>query len=232
MVSKGKLSSSSRERRRRVVLWRSIGVLSAIALSVPMAGCGGDDGVTKHPQLESVTIKLRYSGPRYSGTFYSGFLPATDLAVWIETGSGEHVQTVSVTPSVVYVGTYSHVEHLPVWQASTGLTYADLEEETEEGIAPSFDGLTHASVLFEDAVDDTTFVCEWDLGEAAGIRLEGDQFRYCAEVANITKSDATAYIVAESACGTVDLGAGQTTSAAPTAHILELSATLNAPQTD
>jgi hypothetical protein len=227
MLSTAKLSSAWRARWSGVARWRSIQVLPAIALTVVMAGCGGDGGVTKHPQLESATIKLRYSGPRYAGTFYSGDLPYTDTAVWIESGSGQYLQTLSVTPTVVSVGSYSHVEHLPAWQTSTGLTYADLEEQTEEGPAPSFDGLTQASVLFADAVDDTTFVCEWDLGDAAGIDLEGDQFRFCAEVANIAKSDPTAHIVAESACGTLDLEARLATPAVPTAHILELSATLN-----
>jgi hypothetical protein len=180
---------TSTQRPSRAGLRALAWALAAAALSAPMTGCGGDNGVTG-TQVESVTLRGRYSGPRYAGTFYSGFLPATDLVVWIETGSGEYVQTLSVTPEVVSVGSYSHVEHLPAWQASTGLTYADLEadleEGTQDGIARSFDGLTRASVLFEDEVADTTFRCEWDLGEAAGIKLKGTRFRYCAEAANIT----------------------------------------------
>ncbi len=216
-------------------LLRLLGGTAAMALLAPGSDPAVASAADAWPEVKSVTVSVRFSGPRYAGTFYSGFLPATDFAVWIESAAGAHLQTLKVTPQAVSVSTYSHLDHLPAWQASTGLTYEDLQAQTSSGVAPSFDGLTQASVLFADAVAETSLVFTWDLGRAAGIALESGQFRFCAEVANIVKNDAAAYqIVAEHACGALDLAAMPLGSGAPSAltvnvpqptqHIIELTA--------
>ena len=215
-------------RGRRGRTCRLPAVLFLGALAASGSGCGDDNSVDSQPQAASVTVTLRWNGPRYAGGFYSSFLPATDYAVWIESSTGEHVKTLAVTPTVVSVGEYSHLDHLPEWTASTDLTYTDLESETDRGVAPSFDALTRASVLFAPALADTTLSFGWDLQSAEGVPADRGRFRFCAEVANIAKDDASAYeILAECACGQIDLDAFTVTPATPTQHILELSAQLH-----
>lgn len=219
------MGSSHRLGKRRGTV-QGLGAALVLATVLAAVGCDSDNGVKSLPDVESVTIVLRYSGPRYAGSFYSSFLPATDAAVWLETAAGEHVETLMVTPTVVSVGDYSHVDHLPSWQAATGLTYADLEAETDRGVAPSFDSLTRASILFAAATVDTTVTLQWVPPQPPpGTTAEQLRYRFCAEVGNIVKDDAAAYqIVAESTCGTLDLAAVQALAAPPTSHILELRA--------
>jgi len=197
--------------------------LSVLVLSG--AGCKKENGVEIKPTIASVIVKLRFSGPRYAGTFYTGFLPATDHAVWIEDAEGHFLKTLGISQSVVSVGDYSHVEHLSTWQAKSGTTYEDLQAETEEGVAPSFDAVSGASVYFQEGITDTTLVLEWDLKDSEGNRVPEGKFYFCAEVANITKDEATAYeINPENTWGLMDLKEGSTTPANSTQHILELSA--------
>ncbi|MCD6335974.1 MAG: hypothetical protein J7M27_11700, partial [Candidatus Latescibacteria bacterium] len=100
-----------------------------------------------------------------------------------------------------------------------------LQAETEEGIAPSFDAVSGASVYFLGDVTDSTLVFEWDLTDKAGERVSEGEFRFCAEVANITKNEAASYqINGETTCGLMDLKEQITTPADPTEHILALSA--------
>lgn len=206
---------------------------SAIFLALYAAGCDDDKGVESNAEVQSVTVRLRFSGPRYAGSFYSGYLPATDCAVWVQTASGEHVQTLAVTPTVVSVGDYSHLDHLPAWQASSGVTYAELESQTDSGVAPDFDGVTKASVLFQETAGDTTLVTQWNLEEASAGADEGTEFRFCAEVANISKDAADSYtIISEHTCGTLDLDGPAVTPAPTTEHILELSAVVHEPTTE
>ena len=203
-------------------------IMVALCLSVLVysgAGCDSDKGAEAKPTISSVTVTLRFSGPRYAGSFYSGFLPATDHAVWIEDAEGQYVKTLGISKSVVSVAQYSHVEHLPTWMAKSGTSYEALQAETEEGVAPSFDSVSGASVHFLGAVTDSTLVFEWDLTDKAGNRVSEENFRFCAEVANITKDEATSYqINSETNCGLMDLKEQSATLADPTEHILALSA--------
>ena len=203
-------------------------ILIALCLSVLVftgTGCDSDNGVEAKPTISSATITLRFSGPRYAGSFYSGFLPATDHAVWIEDADGQYVKTLGISKSVVSVALYSHVDHLPTWMAKSGTTYEALQAETEGGVAPSFDAVSGASVYFVGDVTDSTLVFEWDLKDGEGNRVLEADFRFCAEVANITKDEATSYhINSETTCGLMDLKEQSTTPADPTEHILELSA--------
>lgn len=203
-------------------------IIIALCLSVLVlfgAGCDNDNGVEAKPTISSATITLRFSGPRYAGTFYPNFFPATDHAVWIEDAKGQYVKTLGISKSVVSVGDYSHLGHLPTWTAKSGTTFEALQAETEEGVAPSFDAVSGASVYFLGDVTDSTLVFEWDLTDKAGERVSEGKFRFCAEVANITKDEATSYQVNnETTCGQMDLKEQSTTLADPTQHILELSA--------
>ena len=203
-------------------------IVLALCLSVLVfsaSGCEKDNGVETEPTLSSVIVKLRFSGPRYAGTFYTGYLPATDHAVWIEDAEGQYLKILGISKTVVSVGQYSHVEHLPTWMAKSGISYEDLTAETEEGMAPSFDAVSGASVYFQEGMTDTTLVFEWNLRDGEGNRVPEGKFYFCAEAANITKNEETAYqINHEAACGLMDLKKGGTAQADATQHISELSA--------
>jgi hypothetical protein len=203
-------------------------ILIASCLSVLVftgAGCDNDKGVEAKPTIASAIITLRFSGPRYAGSFYPVFFPATDHAVWIEDAEGQYVKTLGISKSVVSVAQYSHVDHLPTWMAKSGTTYEVLQAETEEGVAPSFDAVSGASVYFVGDVTDSTLGFLWDLKDGEGNHVLEANFRFCAEVANITKDEATSYqINSETTCGLMDLKEQSTTLADPTQHILELSA--------
>ncbi len=203
-------------------------IIITLCLSVLVlfgTGCNNDNGVEAKPTISSATITLRFSGPRYAGSFYSGFLPATDHAVWIEEADGQYVKTLGISKSVISVGDSPHLDHLPTWMAKSGTTYEALQAETEEGVAPSFDAVSAASVYFLGDVTDSTLVFEWDLKDGEGNRVLEGNFRFCAEVANIMKDEATAYqINAENTYGSMNLKEQSTTLADSTQHILELSA--------
>ena len=206
-------------------MFRIIITLCLFVLVLFGTGCDNDNGVEAKPTIVSATITLRFRGPRYAGTFYSGILPATDHAVWIEDAEGQYVKTLGISKSVVSVGDYPHLNHLPTWMVKSGTTFEALQAETEEGVAPSFDAVSGASVYFVGDVTDSTLVFEWDLTDKAGNRVSEDDFRFCAEVANITKNEATSYeINPETTYGLMDLKEQSTTLADPTQHILELSA--------
>ncbi|MBN2201578.1 hypothetical protein JW777_06485 [bacterium] len=170
-------------------------------------------------------VVLSASGPRYEGTAYTvpplPALPATDVAVWITDKDGRHVKTLAVTPSVVSVGNYSHVDHLPAFAASAGVTYEALQAETggQMGVAPSFDAVTMASPLFEsDAVRD--FQAVWDMTDDAGAAVAKGNYTVWAETANIVKNDPTIYTIrAENTSVPVDLVQEEAGTAAATAHI-------------
>jgi hypothetical protein len=206
-------------------MFKIIIVLCLSVLVFTGSGCDNDNGVEAKPTISSVIVTFRFSGPRYAGSFYSGFLPATDHAVWIEDAGGQYVKTLGISKSVVSVGDYPHLDHLPSWMAKSGTTYEALQAETEEGMAPSFDAVSGASVYFLGAVTDSTLVFEWDLKDKVGNQVSEGEFRFCAEVANITKDEATSYqINSETTCGLMDLKEQSATSADPTEHILGLTA--------
>lgn len=174
-----------------------------------------------------IRIHLTLNGPIYQGTFYSGFLPRTDYAIWIEDGNRNYVKTLRITKSVVSVGEYSHVDHLPAWMSKSDITYEKLQEETENqpGVAPSFEGVTSASPYFPSEDTTQTFVVEWDFKDAKGNPVAPGIYYFCGETANITKNEPTAYTIqAENTFGSVDLKNERITPATPTTHILELTA--------
>lgn len=177
--------------------------------------------------FQGIRIRLTLNGPVYQGTFYSGYLPRTDYAIWIENGNRQYVKTLHITRSVVSVGDYSHVDHLPTWMSKSGITYEKLLEETgnQPGVAPSFDGLTSASPYFPSEDSTQTFDAEWDFTDANGNTVSQGIYYFCAETANITKNEPTSYTIqAENTFGSVDLKKEKITPATPTTHILELTA--------
>ena len=189
------------------------------------SGCEKEKGIEPNPTISSLIVKLHFNGPKYAGTFYTGYLPATDHAVWIEDAGRHYLKTLGISQSVVSVGRYSHLEHLLTWQAKSGITYEDLKAETDLGVAPSFDAVSDASVYFQGDITDTTLVFEWNLKDKEGNRVPEGEFYFCAEVANITKDEATIYQVNnEPTSGLMDLKEGNIVPADPTQHILELSA--------
>lgn len=170
-------------------------------------------------------VVLSANGPRYEGTAYTvpplPSLPPTDIAVWITDKDGRHVKTLAVTPSVVSVGAYSHVDHLPAFAASAGVTYEGLQAQTggQPGLAPSFDGVTMASPLFEsDSFRD--FQAVWDMTDGAGAAVAKGNYTVRVETANIVKNDPVIYtITAENTSVPVDLATEEAGTAAATAHI-------------
>ena len=200
-------------------MWRTV----AVALGVLLSGMGCSEIIQTEPK--SVVVTLRFSGPRYVGGFYKDYLPATDYAVWVEDGEGEYIKTLGISQSVVSVGKYPHVDHLPTWKAKSGVTYEQLQAETQEGIAPSFDAVSRASVLFREDMVDTTLTFEWDLKDARDQAVPEGTYYFCAEVANIAKDRAVSYeVIHEATRGKLDLKARTASPAEPTEHILELKA--------
>ena len=112
-------------------------IIVGIGMVYSLSNSGGN--------IKSVVIELYFNGPLYQGSFYQGSLPATDYAIWIEDADRNYVETLVVSPSIVSVGQYSHVEHLPSWQKASGVTYEALQKEITEGVAPSFDAVTSAN---------------------------------------------------------------------------------------
>ena len=205
-------------------MWR---VLVALILLLTVAGIA-HALINSGGRFISLAIQLRINGPVYQGSFYKGFLPATDYAVWIEDEHGNYVETLAISESVVTVGEYSHVEHLPTWQQASGVTYEALQGETADGVAPSFDAVTSASVRFTGDVAEQTLTCVWPVFDVDVPLVEPGLYNYCAEVANITKDEAAGYrINAETTRGTVDVEHHTAQPAAPTSHILSLSASFS-----
>ena len=122
-------------------------LLGLLLLSLP--SCTKKD--TPRLQYDAAHLSVTLTGPRYQGDFYP-FPPLrvpTDYAIWIEDASRRYVRTLEITQVAVSVGDEgSHLEHLPSWMASSGVTYATLQRQTDAGIAPAFDGITSASPFF------------------------------------------------------------------------------------
>ncbi len=211
---------------------------------VLLAGCGEElvdsDGPGPGDALQ-LAITLRYKGPVYQGTFYNGFLPSTDHAVWIVDSQGKYVKTLQVSESAVTVGEHgSHVSHLPVWSAASGETDALLAARTDTGeSAVEYDGITSASTTFYNAakndvtpVSDTTRTFVWDLTDSTGTRVADGLYRFCAEASNIKKDSVGVdpyppdSILHEDCCGSLSIVDSVVTPALPTTHITELSGQL------
>lgn len=140
--------------------------------------------------IQSIIISILCTGPGYEGTYYPDNLQVTsDYAIWIEDADHNYIKTLKITPVAVTVDSAhgSHIEHLPGWMETSGLTYSDLAAETANGIAPSFDGRTGASPYFESNTDEQTLTAVWDLSDANGDLVTGTTYYGVVEVANIIK---------------------------------------------
>ncbi|MBD3243800.1 MAG: hypothetical protein GF331_24625 [Chitinivibrionales bacterium] len=205
-----------------------------------LLGCTDDveDSPEGSPRLR---VSLTYSGPVYEGTFYNGFLPPTDHAIWIQDADGRYVTTLLLNESIVTVGQHgAHLSHVPTWTAVRGETDSALEArmDTVTRMPPEYDAVTGASVTFynepkgdTDQVRDTTLTVEWDFTDYTGAAVAPGTYQFCAEVANIHKDSVPGVafppdsIIAESCCGSVIVDGGPVTDASPTtAHIQALTA--------
>ena len=158
-----------------------------LALAVVMCS---KDKTKKGTDVKSVRVEVRLNGPVYQGSFYKGYLPPTDCAIWVEDASHKYVRTLKITAEVVTVGQYSHVNHLPAWAASSGVTFEQLQQETGglEGVSPVYDALTQASPLATaDSVK--TVSGTWNLTDKTGKKVQPGVYYVLAEAANITKGD-------------------------------------------
>jgi hypothetical protein len=197
-----------------------------LALTVVMCS---KDKTKKGTDVKSVRIEVRLNGPAYQGSFYKGFLPPTDCAIWVEDASHKYVRTLKITAEVVTVGQYSHVNHLPAWAASSGVTFEQLQQETGglEGVSPAYDAMTQASPLA--TVDSVkTVSCAWNLTDKTGKKVQPGVYYILAEASNITKGDdGVVTIQAEHASTRIDLTAGISDTASLTAHIIAIQVQFN-----
>jgi hypothetical protein len=190
--------------------------------------CDKNNSNTGNLLYKALNIMLKLNGPEYQGSFYKGFLPLSDYVFWIEDANRNYIKTIKVTPTAVKVDSVhgEHLSHLPAWMAASGLTYADLQRETQDGIAPSFDAITSASISFAQDTSAQNLTAEWDLTDKEGNKVESGVFHCCAEVANIIKNDSVSYTVnAEHIFMKFDLENGTSEQALPTEHLLEMSVT-------
>ena len=163
-------------------------ILMILSLLLLTTMCSKDD---KESLSTIVKIMFTLNGPVFQGDGYpEGTNVPTDFAVWVEDESGEFVKTLQVTPTAVTVDTAhgSHIEHLAVWSEAAGVTYADLAAETDDGVAPSYDGLTTASPNLMAGPAEQSFTVSWDLTDANGDDVEPGQYICVIESANISKN--------------------------------------------
>lgn len=197
-----------------------------LALTVIMCS---KDKTKKGADFKSIRVEVRLNGPVYLGSFYKGYLPPTDCAIWVEDASHKYVKTLKITAEVVTVGQYSHVNHLPAWAASSGVTFEQLQQETGglEGVSPVYDALTQASPLATaDSVK--TVIGTWNLTDKTGKKVQPGVYYVFAEAANITKGDdAVVSIQAEQASSRIDLTSGISGTASLTAHIIGMKVQFN-----
>ena len=161
-------------------------MLSLLVLTTTL--CSKDD---KESLSTIVKIMFTLNGPVFQGNGYpDGTNVPTDFAVWIEDENGDFVKTLQITPTAVTVDSAhgSHIEHLAVWSEAAGVTYADLQAEIEDGLAPSYDGLTTASPNLMAGPVEQSFTVEWDLTDADGDDVEPGQYVCVVESANISKN--------------------------------------------
>lgn len=181
-----------------------------------------------------VQIMLKATGPRFEGNAYPPTLQVTsDYAIWLEDADRSYIKTLEISPVAVTVDSAhgSHIEHLPTWAAAAGFTYADLEAETEDGVAPSFDGITGASPYFESDTSEKDITTTWDFTDAADQALEAGIYYCCAEVANIIKeADSLGTVTrfeikSETLAMQINTSDGTFTTEEPTANLKDMTAT-------
>lgn len=196
--------------------------------------CSKDKEENEKLIYKAVQILLKATGPRFEGNGYPPVVEVTsDYAIWVEDADRNFIKTLEVTPVAVTVDPVygSHIEHLPNWTDAAGLTYADLEKETEDGIPRSFDGLTGASPYFETDTSKQNIAVDWDMTDAAGQALEAGVYYCCAEVANIIKevddqgAETRFEIVAETLTMQINTSAGTYATEDPTENLKEMTAT-------
>jgi hypothetical protein len=209
------------------------GVLPAAAFSVLILLACSSEKTTKNPDIKTVTVNVGLNGPVYRGAFYQGYLPRTDVGIWIADANQNYVKTLKITPSIVSVGEYPHISHLPTWAVCSGVTYEQLQQETgnEAGIAPSFEAVTFASPYFATEAAQTVSAV-WDLTDRNGSRVSPGVYYLFAETANITKNDSVLVTIdAEHTSARLNLVAGAAEPAALTPHIrsVAVSFDLSAP---
>lgn len=211
--------------------------LGLAVVGLGLLGCSDDaDEASKR-----LVVSLTYSGPVYQGDFYTGYLPATDHAMWIEDAQGNYVNTLQLSPGIAAITEHgSHLTHVPTWTATTGETDDSIVariDTPDVDIPPEYDAVTGASeTFFNEALGDTdspteaTVTAYWDLRDYTGADVQSGTYRFCAEVANIVKDSVPGMpfppdsVVHETCCGTVVLMDGPVTDATPTAHIDVLTA--------
>jgi hypothetical protein len=201
-------------------------LICVLALAVVMCS---KDKTKKGTDVKSVKIEVRLNGPVYQGSFYKGYLPPTDCAIWIEDAARKYVKTVRITAEVVTVGQYSHLSHLPSWTASSGMTDDQLRQQTGglDGVSPVYDAMTQASPLATaDSVK--TVSGTWDLTDKTGRKIQPGVYYVHFEASNITKGDdAVVTIQSEHASSGFDLTAGISGTPSLTAHIIGMQIQFN-----
>ena len=179
-----------------------------------------------------LAVTLTFQGPRYQGNFYSGYLPSTDWAVWIENSNHQYIRTLQINKGVVKIGEHgAHADHLPAWLACTGDSINDTPDA--DSIPDRFDGITAASYLFDSSNPSETVTATWDFTDASGNTVVEDTYYFCAEVANIQKDSAnnpvgyTFSVLSENTAGTVTYPSGATVDGTPSANILSCTGTID-----
>jgi hypothetical protein len=166
-------------------------------------------------------FSAKISGPLYEGNFYKGYLPATDVVVWIEDDRGNYIKTVIVSKGVVNVAHAGiHAEHLPVWQKVSKVhSDATVAHDSLSYILPGFDGLTSASLKLK-SPKDTTITVKWDFTDTFGNPVPEGIYRYYIETANIKKDSGQALIVLnETTAGSIVTRKRTVTASMPTKNI-------------
>lgn len=203
---------------------KNILLLSIIVLTL---ACKKDKTIIPFDQ---VTIKLIVSGPAYEGDFYQGYLPKTDLAIWIEDENHNYIKTLLIDTTIVRIAEHgAHTEHLPEWQKITGFTNDSLGQMPldEKDIPLELDAVTSASLSLNNSGSIDTIQVIWDLTNAMNEEMENGEYYYCAEVANIIKYAANpeeVLINSDFTRGTINLDTYIIEPAEQTNNIIELSA--------
>lgn len=166
--------------KRVLILMLSVFLLTTL--------CSKDDD---EPANQVVQIVFTLDGPQgvVSEVYSEGITVPTDYAVWIEDAQGNFVKTLHVTETVVTVSPSqgSHLEHLASWAAAAGLTYEELQKETEDGIPASLDGLTGATPNLMVEPFEETITVEWDKKDANGNAIDSGIYACFVESANLHK---------------------------------------------
>lgn len=180
---------------------------------------------------KQLTVSLTFKGPRYQGNFYSGFLPSSDMAIWVTNSSNHYIKTLKINVGAVKIGEHgSHTGHLPAWLTCTGDSIT--ESPDADSIPERYDGITGASYQLDEHNPDETVTATWDFTDTSGATVPEDTYYFYAEVANIQKDSSdndagyTYSIRSESTSGTVTYPSGATVDATPTTNITSCTGTV------